>query len=470
MKIIWSLLVASAAFFYASAAPAQNSGTVPNNAIPIGTGTSSGGFRSVSPGDGQLVVGQPSGDPQAKTITGDVTFTAAGVASVVKTATSVKTANYTLATTDCGSTVQYGTGSTGLITATLPAASGFAEGCRITVFNGDAWATGRGKILSGFPTGFTNGQLILWPTQSGVVQRVNGAWATVVRPGRPKLPSGTVNFYANFTLGSDTAGVTDGMATGASAFKSIQTAMFMSCQEFDLSAIPQTQYTVNVAAATNDTQGVHYACHGATGAQGGAAIYVSGGANSTINVTNVDAFAIDTNAIVSVNSITFQAGGNVTTASSTRPADCVRADYGGRIFLLTNTFVVCAGTSIAADQGGNVYLFSPYTINSGGQRFLYAQNGGVITTGSTTSGFVGGTYIANVSFTDAFARAGSGGTINVPAMTFSLGAFTSTGTRTKTDGTGSINTSVLGASATAACNNTFFPGTVNGAVASPYCN
>jgi hypothetical protein len=382
--------------------------------------------------------------------------------------TSVKTSNYTLATSDCGGTVQSGTGTTGLLTITLPSAAGFSEGCSITVVNGDSWSGGRGKSLSGFPAGFTNGQLILWPTQAGSVRVVNGAWVSVLRPGRPKLPSGTVNAYANFSLGSDIAGVTDGLASGASAFKTIQSAMFMACQEFDLSAFPQTNYTVNVAANVTDTQGVHYACHGAMGAQGGAAIYVTGGSNATISVNNVDAFAVDTNAVVSINGITMQATGNVATAASTRPADCLRADYGGRIFHLTNTYVVCAGAQIAADQGGNVYVFSTYYINSSANNHFYAQNGGVITTGSQTSGFVTALVGANVTFTSGFAKAGPGGTINIPGWTWNYngGPWTIVGTKAITTGAGSIS----GGSGTVACNTTFFPGTVNGAVASPFCS
>lgn len=90
-----------------------------------------------------------------------------------------KTANYTLATADCGNIIQAGTGTTGLFTITLPAVAGFTTPCTITVINGD---TGRGKKLSGFPTG-TN--IILWPRQaiSVTLNAAAGAWITNYNPG-----------------------------------------------------------------------------------------------------------------------------------------------------------------------------------------------------------------------------------------------------------------------------------------------
>lgn len=450
-----------AAFFY-SPTEAQQPGAVTNHGFAIGKGPGVQGFGSLVCSSGQIPIGQAGADPACRTISGDMSINSSGAATVLSGTSINSNTSVTLTTAHCGKTVQI---SGGYYTFTLPSTSGFSEGCKITVRNGDSFGTGRAKVLSGFPSGFTNGQLMLWPGQTGAVQVANSTWVTERRPGRARLPSGTVNAYANFSLGND---ANDCLASGASACKTIQQAMFLACQEFDLSAVSQTNYTVNVAANVTDTQGVHYACHGVTGAQGGAAIYVSGGTNSTISTTDIDAFAVDVNAIVSINSITLQASGNVTTAASTRPADCLRADYGGRIFALTNTFVSCTGAQIAADQGGMVYMFSTYNINAGALNHLYAQNGGVITTGSQTSGFVTALFGASVNFSNAFAKAGPGGTINVPGLTWNYtgGPWTITGTKALTVGAGEISTGA----GTTDCNNAFFPGDVNGSVASPFCS
>src|SRR5258707_11523881 len=54
------------------------------------------------------------------------------------------TANYTIATTDAGKTIQAGTGSTGFFTITVPSVSGFPANTVVILTNGDT-VTPRGK-------------------------------------------------------------------------------------------------------------------------------------------------------------------------------------------------------------------------------------------------------------------------------------------------------------------------------------
>jgi hypothetical protein len=82
MNIIRSLLVASAAFFFASIASAQNPGTVTNHAFALGKGAGVQGFTSLLCPSGQFPMGQTSADPQCVAISGDATITAAGVLTV----------------------------------------------------------------------------------------------------------------------------------------------------------------------------------------------------------------------------------------------------------------------------------------------------------------------------------------------------------------------------------------------------
>jgi len=186
--------------------------------------------------------------------------------------------NYTIATTDCGATIQAGTGSTGFFTITVPSVAGFAATCVVTLTNGD---TARGKGISGFSG--CSPVNVLWPLQTCTIGIVNGAWAALSRPGRWKPPaSSNLNFYADFTNGTDVVGATDGLAPGASAFQKAQTCSNTVVDEIDYDARNVTTVTCNLAAATTDTAGIHMPFHDMVGASGGAALQIVG---ATLAVT-----------------------------------------------------------------------------------------------------------------------------------------------------------------------------------------
>jgi hypothetical protein len=136
-------------------------------------------------------------------ISGSTLVTAPGILTgILRSATTTDT----ILTTDCGGTAQEGTGSTGIFTVTLPSVSGFDSRCQIDVVNGD---TGRGKILSGFPSTMTSSGM-LWPGQKVRLSIVNGAW-TATNPGRWKNPS-TQTVHVDKTNGNN---ANDGLASGA---------------------------------------------------------------------------------------------------------------------------------------------------------------------------------------------------------------------------------------------------------------
>jgi hypothetical protein len=395
--------------------------------------------------------------------------------------TNVQTGNYTIQPSDCNGTVLMGTGATGFQTLTLPTTiTSFANGCIVRVRNNDAWpmvpATNRaGKSLVNFPADFTNGQNILWPQSGGAVELVGGVWVTSQRQGRAKVPSGMLIIYSDFNNGTDTPGATDGFANGSSAFHSLEDAMYMACNEFELNSLNQTLLQFNMAASTTDTLGVHYACPSIPGGQGGAYVQVTGGTNATINtslnascVANsancTDAFDVVTGATVSIFGITFSAGGTV--ATTTRPADCLRADYGGRIFFAGGAFSVCSGSAIAAENGGVILVQAGnYVVEGNSLRHFFASTGGIIST-DYIAVTQSATIAANVTMASAWASAGPSGTINVPSWTsISPGGFTVTGVKTLTTGDGSIFTGT----SNSACIGSYFPGTVNNTVAAPFC-
>jgi hypothetical protein len=102
MNIRRLLAVASAAFFVASSALAQSSGSVTSHAFAVGKGPGMTGFSSVLCGLAQIPVGQTAADPICQTLTGDVTISGAGattIGPVTGTGSFVKNTSPSFATT-----------------------------------------------------------------------------------------------------------------------------------------------------------------------------------------------------------------------------------------------------------------------------------------------------------------------------------------------------------------------------------
>ena len=138
------------------------------NLVDNGSACSTSGGTVTSVATGQGLSGG------SITTTGTLT-TAAGVDT---NTLNTQTTNYSVATTDCGKTIQAGTGSTGVFTLTLPAVSGFPANCSVLIVNGDS---GFKKTLSGFPT--VAGPSLCQSSTMGV-KIVNGAWSVFYNPTR----------------------------------------------------------------------------------------------------------------------------------------------------------------------------------------------------------------------------------------------------------------------------------------------
>jgi hypothetical protein len=182
--------------------------------------TSAAGVVSLGGLNGAIGLGQ------GLATSGSNVQTAAGVDT---NTLNTQVVDYTIATTDCGATVQVGTGSTGQKTITLPSVSGFDSKCVVTIINGD---TARGKKLVGFPsTNFTSPN-ILWPGQGVKVEIINGAWAVPFDPGRWKNP-GTQTLHVDINSGSD---ANDCLATGAGACQNPEAAWTRAQYYWDTAA------------------------------------------------------------------------------------------------------------------------------------------------------------------------------------------------------------------------------------------
>jgi hypothetical protein len=139
-----------------------------------------------------------------------------------------QTANYTVASTDCGKTVEMGTGSTGFLTVTIPAVTGFPGTCSVKIINGD---TTNGKAISGL-TGVPGN--MLWPGQAATVKIINGGWYWTEKPGAWVLTS-SLTFNVDPVNGCAPTAVPtcDGLGTGADAFNTVQRAIDFSLQQIN---------------------------------------------------------------------------------------------------------------------------------------------------------------------------------------------------------------------------------------------
>jgi hypothetical protein len=456
-----------------------------------------------------------NGDLASFNGTGGGTLQDSGIApaGISQNKLRIVTTNDTVLTTDCGKTLQLGTGSTGFFTETLPTVAGFPTNCVVTFVDGDSL---RCKGLSGFPNPPIYAK-VLCPTQSLQIGIINNAWAVLQMPPRWR-PAGVVNFFTDFTNGSDVAGATDGLAAGASAFKSAEHCFLFAIDQIDFTTLVNTTSVLcNMALATADTQGMHvpaaaFVGSGASGAfqligasraitgavsNGGlceiavnstatysaneiVSVYGIGGAtgcNGTWRVTVTDGTHL-TLQLTTFGGVYTPSTGTVTDGSSFNVAGDVLACYFGTVMYIQNVLFQSVGSSLNVQQGCKVYLQAGNifgggsTVNHifaflGGAEILVNADIGIasgagVFTKIDDHAFFGGLVSFNINFlpginptfSTAFAESQVFGANNYQGATINLNGNTVTGTRCAASNMGLI----LSGSGNA---NTYFPGNAN---------
>jgi hypothetical protein len=343
-------------------------------------------------------------------------------------------ANYTIATSDCGKTIQAGTGVTGLFNIILPVVTGFPTNCVVSVVNGD---NGRGKALSGFPSDVNP---ILWPGQTLQVSIINGIWKTTTNPGRWRLTANT-SFFIDGSLGSDS---NDGLASGAGG-------AMLSMMAFN-----------NIVTKQLDTQNVIVTLSFAAGQTwnnlvlnvntvgGGTVSLLGNGGTLNSSVSNTAALQVfaptngvfaNVGGVVQGFTVTCSGGGNGILLSS------------GFLEIFQNmTFGSCAGGyHIGSDSMlSRVILGANYTI-SGGAAEHFAAIAGLIDFNSSAFTI---TLTGTPAFSTAFALSEIGGNL----ISFAIYSGAATGVRYSATTGGQIftnNGSACGAA-------TYFPGNSSG--------
>jgi hypothetical protein len=291
--------------------------------------------------------------------------------------------------------------------ARVPEASGFPQGCMVTITNTDISACkGKSIQVAGFPALF-----VLWPGQVVQLTNVTNAWAETINPGRwrPNCAEFPLVINTDFKNGSDHAGLADGLGTGAEAFKSVQYALQYVLTDFDFAGTPQTQVKILMAPGSTDATGVHYAPHGSNPAsQGGAVLTIDGNGGT---IVGQDDFLFD--AIVQIRNVTFS------NASGT----CLNVQQRAYVLLADLiTFGTCAGSQINVGLYGQIEFFKDFTI-SGGGGFFITNAGGLLYTSTGITASVSN----SITYTNGVVVAQFPGWTHLGQITWSLGGNTVTG-------------------------------------------
>jgi hypothetical protein len=305
----------------------------------------------------------------------------------------------------CG--MNYVLGGGAFYKASVPSASGFPQGCTVTITNSDISAC-RGKSIqvAGFPTLF-----VLWPGQVVQLTNVTDAWVETINPGRwrPNCRTFPLVINTDSKNGSDHAGLADGLGTGTEAFKSVQYALQYVLTDFDFAGTPQTQVQILMAPGSTDATGIHYAPHGSNPAsQGGAVLTVDGNGGTIVGQND---FLFD--AIVQIRNLTF----------SNPSGTCLNVQQRAYILLADLiAFGTCTGSQINVGLYGQIEFFKDFTI-SGGGGFFITNSGGLLYTSKSITASVSN----NITYTNGVVVGQFPGWTQLGQITWSLGSNTVTG-------------------------------------------
>jgi hypothetical protein len=270
--------------------------------------------------------------------------------------------------THCG--LNYVLGGGAFYVASVPGASGFPQGCTVTITNTDiSPCKGKSIQVAGFSALF-----VLWPGQVVQLSNVTNAWVETIDPGRwrPNCAAFPLVINTDSKNGSDQAGLADGLGTGAEAFKSVQYALQYVLTDFNFAGVPQTQVKILMAPGSTDTTGIHYAPHGSNPAsQGGAVLTIDGNGGVLIGQSD---FLFD--AIVQIRNVTF----------SNPTGTCLNVQQLAYVLLADLiTFGTCTGAQINVGMYGQLEFFKDFAISGGGDYFINNTGGAIYTGGPITA-------------------------------------------------------------------------------------
>ena len=351
------------------------------------------------------------------------------------------------ATTDasyCGRAI--GLNGAGVWTTSIGNPASAPPNCAIDIENENA--TPEKIAVNGGITDF------IYPNQVWHLYNRNSTWY-VDRPKRYQINStagAPLTLYYDPVAGSDS---NDGFAAGAGrALASANACLARIWNDFDfrhsiatgVDGANQSVVICHQADNTTETGGVHFPPHGVDGAQGGAAVQIEGGTNSTISTTGVPAIDCYFSQL-QIQNLTLQTAGAQPLIKADRHCDLI----------ISGAMVFNGSAGGAADifvrEASEVIIQSTTTIAINGVAGLHelVQFGGTILDAGTT------TINAAITTTTGFVFAGTGGSIDMTTNpTFTIGTGSVTGPKFGTGFGGSIQ------APSGKTPNDILPGTTNG--------
>jgi hypothetical protein len=289
--------------------------------------------------------------------------------------------------------------------ATVPGALDFPQGCTIAITNTDmAACKGKSIRVAGFSDHF-----VLWPGQSVELANVDSTWVKITDPGRwrPNCGADPLVMNTDSTKGSDLRGDSDGLGTGAEAFKSVQFALQHVLTDFDFSGIPQTRVRILMAVGSVDPIAVHYTPHASNpGSQGGGALMIDG--NGGALTAGVEFYF---GAIVQIRKVTL----------SNDSGSCLVSTQNAYVEINDQvTFGACSGPQIAIGTYATVELFNDFSISGSAANFVQNSGGTLREDGGTI------TISNNITYSNSAVSASYPGVTNLQAAKWSLGDHTVT--------------------------------------------
>jgi hypothetical protein len=286
---------------------------------------------------------------------------------------NAQTGAYTVAPSDNGKTIALG--GTAFYKLTFHTTVSYDPGMWVLVVNEDLYSNiitftaGRAKWIEIAGTTFS---FYLWPGQSVIVYAQADQWR-ILGKTRWRLPGEAVaalTINTDFTNGSDTLGLSDGLATGAGAFKSIQHALATILSEFDLYGYDSgaSLITVLMAAGSTDSNLIHFSPHALVGAQGGAAIKIDGNGGF---ITGGMQFYFG--AVLQIR--------NVTISSQTSSVNALDVQWGAKVYLRDGVTFAANAANLAAinvAHHSHVELDSDITVTGAGTYLFIAVSGGFL--------------------------------------------------------------------------------------------
>lgn len=363
MKYLHNLLRAAVfgGFFIAGGALAQNAGTVTSHAFAIGKGAGSTGYTSLLCTSAQLAVGQAAADPICRTITGDVTLSAAG-------ATTLATVNANVGSfgsaTNC---TTFTVNAKGLITAASQTA------CTPAVGSISGLGSGVATWLA-TPSSANLRAAVTDETGTGLLYFQGGALGTPA--------SGTLTNATGLPIGTGVSGLGTGVATAlAAATNSAGGVVTSPVANANLATMAANTFKANGTAGTAAPTDIACAASGVVGRN------ASGNLNCQLILDN----NIFSGAAIATSKIAFGTGGATAAAAAvntsggfvTQPvANASLANAATTVAGQTCTLGAACGLGTASNT-----LASPVLLNNTANYFT----GPSMAQGTTGTWFVSGT-------------------------------------------------------------------------------